>query len=59
MQKPNGNGGRVCQHDYRLNEEIGIICRLCGFVCTEIKDVSLPFVSRIIVQGGRVFHFTW
>lgn len=45
MQKPNGNGGRVCQHDYRLNEEIGIICRLCGFVCTEIKDVSLPFFA--------------
>lgn len=38
--------GEVCRHDYRLNEEIGIICRLCGFVSTEIKDVPPPFVSR-------------
>ncbi|CAI9091786.1 OLC1v1026899C1 [Oldenlandia corymbosa var. corymbosa] len=34
-----------CQHDYRLNEEIGVICRLCGFVLTEIKDVSPPVWS--------------
>lgn len=37
------NGRQVCQHDYRLNEEIGIVCRSCGFVCTEIRYVSLPF----------------
>ncbi|XP_055832895.1 SNF2 domain-containing protein CLASSY 1-like [Solanum dulcamara] len=36
--------GEVCRHDYRLNEEIGIICRLCGFVSTEIKDVPPPFM---------------
>lgn len=39
--------GEVCLHDYRLNEEIGIICRLCGFVSTEIKDVPPPFVSQV------------
>lgn len=37
---PSNNDGNLCQHDYRLNEQIGIVCRLCGFVSTEIKDVS-------------------
>lgn len=44
-------GGKGCHHDYRLNEEIGIICRLCGFVSTEIKDVSPPFLST---AGGFI-----
>lgn len=34
-----------CQHDYRLNEQFGIICKLCGHVRSEIKDVSPSFVS--------------
>lgn len=34
-----------CEHDYELNEEIGMCCRLCGHVGTEIKHVSAPFVS--------------
>ncbi|XP_058184035.1 SNF2 domain-containing protein CLASSY 2-like [Rhododendron vialii] len=33
----------VCPHEYKLNEEIGIVCQLCGFVNTEIKDVSPTF----------------
>ncbi|XP_052187132.1 SNF2 domain-containing protein CLASSY 1-like [Diospyros lotus] len=36
--------GHVCRHEYRLNEEIGILCRLCGFVSTEIKDVVPTFL---------------
>lgn len=36
----------VCSHDFKLDEEIGIICTLCGVVCTEIKDVSPPFVRK-------------
>lgn len=40
-------GSKVCHHDFRLNEEIGIVCRLCGVVSTEIKDVPPPFVSQI------------
>ncbi|GAV83780.1 SNF2_N domain-containing protein/Helicase_C domain-containing protein [Cephalotus follicularis] len=37
-----------CQHDYILREEIGILCRLCGFVSTEIKYVSAPFMPNKI-----------
>lgn len=47
------NGRQVCQHDYRLNEEIGIICRSCGFVCTEIRYVSLPFVSTFNIRNSK------
>lgn len=36
----------VCQHEYKLNEEIGMCCRLCGDVATEIKHYSAPFVSE-------------
>nr|ABE87580.1 hypothetical protein MtrDRAFT_AC153123g32v2 [Medicago truncatula] len=32
-----------CEHDYRLNEEIGIYCTRCSFVKTEIKDITLHF----------------
>lgn len=36
---------KKCEHDYRLNEQVGMVCRLCGFVETEIKDILPPFVS--------------
>lgn len=39
-------GGPQCQHNYKLDEEIGIVCLLCGFVSTEIKDVSPPFMNN-------------
>lgn len=35
-----------CEHDYMLDEEIGMCCRLCGHVGSEIKHVSAPFVSE-------------
>nr|KYP44957.1 DNA repair and recombination protein RAD54 [Cajanus cajan] len=35
----------TCQHDYRLDEEIGIYCYKCGFVKTEIKHVTQPFME--------------
>ncbi|CAE6112231.1 unnamed protein product [Arabidopsis arenosa] len=35
-----------CEHDYKLDEEIGMCCRLCGHVGTEIKDVSAPFAEH-------------
>ncbi|GLT78895.1 hypothetical protein SLA2020_504130 [Shorea laevis] len=35
-----------CQHEYILDEEIGIRCRICGFVSTEIKHVSAPFMEH-------------
>ncbi|KAB1217668.1 SNF2 domain-containing protein CLASSY 2 [Morella rubra] len=34
-----------CQHEYKLDEEIGILCRRCGFVSSEIRDVSAPFMQ--------------
>ncbi|XP_057509989.1 SNF2 domain-containing protein CLASSY 1-like [Actinidia eriantha] len=45
--------GQVCQHEYKLNEEIGIICQLCGIVKTEIKDVSPTFYQCIPRKGSR------
>ncbi|KAJ4881088.1 SNF2 domain-containing protein CLASSY 1 [Raphanus sativus] len=35
-----------CEHDYELNEEIGMCCRLCGHVGSEIRDVSAPFARQ-------------
>lgn len=37
----------VCPHNYRLNEEIGICCIICGDVKIEIKYVFPPFVSEV------------
>lgn len=34
---------KKCDHDFQLNEEIGTVCRLCGFVETDIKDILPPF----------------
>ncbi|RZC91844.1 hypothetical protein C5167_021557 [Papaver somniferum] len=34
-----------CQHEYHLDEEIGLICLLCKSVVTEIRDMSLPFLQ--------------
>lgn len=34
-----------CHHDYMLKEDLGVICRLCNFICTEIRYVTPPFVS--------------
>ncbi|KAI9110713.1 hypothetical protein K1719_018151 [Acacia pycnantha] len=41
------NSDKLCQHEFRLNEEIGIYCCRCGFVKTEIKDISPPFVQNL------------
>ncbi|CAL5363929.1 unnamed protein product [Camellia sinensis] len=38
----------VCRHEYKINEEIGILCHLCGFVLTEIKDVTPTFLQSKI-----------
>ncbi|XP_061986540.1 SNF2 domain-containing protein CLASSY 2-like isoform X3 [Populus nigra] len=35
-----------CQHEFKLDEEIGILCQICGFVKTEIKYVSAPFMEH-------------
>lgn len=44
----------VCQHSYRLNEEIGMCCLLCGFISTEIKYMTAPFMEfRSYVAENR------
>lgn len=45
VENSSGIGEKKCEHDYRLNEQIGMVCRLCGFVETDIKDILPPFVS--------------
>ncbi|KAJ6371626.1 hypothetical protein OIU77_002024 [Salix suchowensis] len=41
-QNSDGN----CQHEFKLDEEIGILCQICGFVKTEINYVSAPFMEH-------------
>ncbi|KAH7839896.1 hypothetical protein Vadar_010100 [Vaccinium darrowii] len=36
-------GAHICRHEYKLDEEIGIVCQFCGYVSTEIKDVFPTF----------------
>ncbi|XVE69488.1 hypothetical protein DITRI_Ditri09bG0155900 [Diplodiscus trichospermus] len=42
LRKSGGN----CQHEFKLDEEVGVLCRICGFVSTEIKHVSAPFMEH-------------
>lgn len=41
--------GRCCHHEFTTDDEVGIICRLCNFVSTEIRYVTAPFVSHCCV----------
>ncbi|CAJ2644126.1 unnamed protein product [Trifolium pratense] len=36
----NKESTEICEHDYKLDEEIGIYCLQCGFVKTEIRHIS-------------------
>ncbi|KAJ1422681.1 SNF2-related, N-terminal domain [Sesbania bispinosa] len=36
---------KACEHDTRLDEQIGIYCLKCGDVITEIRDVMGPFIQ--------------
>ncbi|XP_020595669.1 SNF2 domain-containing protein CLASSY 1-like [Phalaenopsis equestris] len=38
------DGDQACKHDFKLDEQIGIICQLCNFVHTKIRDVMPQFV---------------
>ena len=46
VQESSNISDPVCEHNYILNEEVGVLCRFCGFVSTEIKDVLPLFVSQ-------------
>ncbi|XP_047329122.1 SNF2 domain-containing protein CLASSY 1-like [Impatiens glandulifera] len=41
-----GNHGGMCRHEFILNEQIGILCQICGFVSTEIRHVSPTFLQH-------------
>ncbi|OMO75927.1 SNF2-related protein [Corchorus olitorius] len=44
-----------CQHEFKLDEEIGLLCRICGFVSTEIQHVSAPFLEhKSYITGSKV-----
>ncbi|CAL5196743.1 unnamed protein product [Lathyrus oleraceus] len=42
----------LCEHNTFLDEEIGVYCKLCGFVVTDIKHVSPPVVDRFPNEGS-------
>ncbi|XP_062092377.1 SNF2 domain-containing protein CLASSY 1-like [Humulus lupulus] len=35
-----------CEHEYKVDEEVGILCSLCGSVFTEIRDILPPFMQN-------------
>ncbi|XP_057418012.1 SNF2 domain-containing protein CLASSY 1-like [Lotus japonicus] len=37
---------RTCEHDYRLDEQLGIYCHRCGFVKEEIRYIMPSFAER-------------
>ncbi|CAJ1779559.1 unnamed protein product [Sphenostylis stenocarpa] len=48
-----------CKHDTIFNEQIGIYCRWCGWIATEIKYITPPFVSTVDRErygGGGVSY---
>ncbi|XP_057980606.1 SNF2 domain-containing protein CLASSY 1-like [Malania oleifera] len=45
VQKSSKDRRQFCQHIYKLDEELGILCQVCGFVSAEIKEVLPPFVQ--------------
>lgn len=53
--EPEQKASKWCRHEFKLNEEIGMLCHICGFVSTEIKDVSAPFVSQ--TQNSRMLEY--
>ncbi|PIM97824.1 DNA repair protein, SNF2 family [Handroanthus impetiginosus] len=53
VQNPSKNGGNKCEHDFRLNEQVGTVCQLCGFVETEIKDILPPFTASAYANPNK------
>ncbi|XP_058741322.1 SNF2 domain-containing protein CLASSY 4-like [Vicia villosa] len=51
-QKKIGSPFSECEHDIYLDEEIGVYCRRCGWVVTDIKDVSPQVVDKFPYEGS-------
>ncbi|XP_031487661.1 SNF2 domain-containing protein CLASSY 4-like [Nymphaea colorata] len=43
----------ACQHQFVLDEQVGVICRICSFVKTEIKHFMPPMVSGTFGKQSR------
>ncbi|XP_012086690.1 SNF2 domain-containing protein CLASSY 1 [Jatropha curcas] len=41
------NSTENCRHAFKMDEEIGILCCICGFVSTEVKYVTAPFMEYV------------
>ncbi|GAB2280536.1 SNF2 domain-containing protein CLASSY [Dionaea muscipula] len=44
LQNSGNDGKWFCCHEFKLDDEVGLLCPLCGYVLTEIRDVSPPFL---------------
>ncbi|KAK7339252.1 hypothetical protein VNO77_19908 [Canavalia gladiata] len=47
-----GEPASLCKHDFYLDEQIGILCRFCLWVSTEIKFVMPPFAEKYCSEGS-------
>ncbi|KAL2897420.1 SNF2 domain-containing protein CLASSY 2 [Bienertia sinuspersici] len=45
-----------CQHVFTIDDEIGILCRLCGYVITEIRDVTPQFERNEKIEKDDTEH---
>ncbi|GMI72618.1 chromatin remodeling 42, CLASSY2 [Hibiscus trionum] len=48
-----------CQHEFKSDDEVGVLCRICGFVNTEVKHVSAPIMdckSWIAADGKTCYE---
>ncbi|ESW12755.1 hypothetical protein PHAVU_008G139600 [Phaseolus vulgaris] len=57
------NPASQCKHDTIFDEQIGIYCRWCGWIETEIKYITPEFIDsercgrRMLSDGGRTMGF--
>ncbi|KAL8539299.1 hypothetical protein ACS0TY_001069 [Phlomoides rotata] len=44
---------KQCEHDFQLDEQVGTVCQLCGFVETKIKDILPPFAESTYTTPNK------
>lgn len=54
IAKSSHGGELSCQHEYKMDEEVGIICSLCHSVITEMRYVLPRFVSEFIILRKKL-----
>ncbi|CAN1165121.1 SNF2 domain-containing protein CLASSY 2 [Linum perenne] len=52
-KKVEKEGKSGCLHEFKLDEEIGILCTICGYVKLEIKYVTPPFAENASSAAER------